>query len=111
MQISHVTFDTASVEIVISGVANTQIYIVGIVVENNTEDDIQVRLLMNSPAEEQYGGATGRLYLHGRGHWGLPMTRDSRKYPYFISIDIGTSFTIQSVNSKRISGAVWYNQE
>lgn len=115
MIILKATFDITTIALVISGVGGQQIHIVGIDIENNSGDDLDVRLILNSPGEDQYGSGANALYLRERARWGLYMTRDSIACPYFVSTDAGTDFYLFPVTlgeaTPRISGAVWYYQE
>lgn len=104
-------FDQTTVATIVSGVEGQQIKIVGITITNNdaTESNYtKVRLISSSPTTDLYGSIGGSVFLTGDGGmWSLPVTHQSVRDPYF-ECNEGGDFIIASMQSKRISGAVWY---
>jgi len=106
--VSKATFDITSTTTAIAGVANKSIKVVAISMHNNdatSTNDTKVKFTDGSGGTNLYGGATGAIYLVGRGgFFGLPM---SYLAPWF-ELTNGNGFFINPVDGKRVAGTVWY---
>jgi hypothetical protein len=109
--VSSATFDITSNTSVISGTADKKTYIVAISIHNNdttSTNDTHVKITDGNAGTVLVGGATGNIYLVGRGgFFGLPM---SVAHPWF-NTSTNTALYINPTDGKRVAGTVWYYQE
>ena len=113
MAITDTPFDiTADGTLVAAQGGGTYIKVVAISMHNNdtteSNDEI-VHLEDGSGGTQLYGGATGAIYLPGRGGvFQLAMT-DSTK-PWF-TLSENTALYADLTNNRRISGVVWWTTD
>jgi len=110
--VSKATFDiTANTAVIAAAGEGIKNKIVAISMHNNdsdSADDTPVKITDGDGGTALYGGATGHVYLVGRGgFFGLNM---SVAVPWF-ETTANTALYLNPTSSKRISGAVWYVQE
>lgn len=112
MAVTATTFDSAvSATLVAAQGAETYIKVMAISMHNNetveANDEI-VHLEDGSGGDDLYGGATGAIYLPGRG--GVFQLMMSVDYPHFILSD-NTALYMALTNDRRISGTVWWSTD
>lgn len=109
--IKQATFDITTNTAVVSAVSAKKTYVVAISIHNNDStgtNDTPVKITDGDAGTALYGGATGHVYLVGRGgYFGLPMSIEA---PWF-ETSTNTALYLNPTSSKRIAGAVWYYQE
>ena len=105
------TFDTTANDS-ISGIAGKYLNIAGIYAVNNETNSaagVSITFVFTDDTVILYGDSAAGLFLRGNGgDWGLPVNEESVTDPYFKSQTAGAGFLILNVQSRRISGAIWY---
>lgn len=114
MDITATTFDTAvDATLVAAQGSEEAIKVVAISMHNNetveANDEI-VHLEDGNGGDDLYGGATGAIYLPGRGGVFQLMMSAAENEQHFTLTD-NTALYMNLTNGRRISGTVWWTTD
>lgn len=104
------TFDITGPLVVASGVGGRTYSVVGLLCHNNErETSHRAQLRVTSSATDLYGSAASSWLMAGRGdHVVLPINIYN---PYFVGFVGNALFMFSNIESRRISGIIYYIQE